>query len=291
MTYESILYETDGPVAAVTMNRPEKMNILGGPMLRDLVDGISEANADDQVKVIILRGTGRSFCAGFDFSQTGRPGQAGSSNSSWDPGAQIARGGAPMTPLSAPWRSPKPVIAQVHGYCVGGGCDLALSCDIVVAAEDARIGIPYARVWGCNLNGMMIYRLGLTKAKSLMLTGEPVDGKTAAEIGLINEAVPGPELEAAALKWARKLAQIPLTQLAVMKLIINQAYDNMGLQSTQLLGPILDSLMRHTPEGLDFVRTAYESGVKAAVAARDGPFGDYSQAPEEQKPHWHPGVS
>ena len=290
MEYESTLYSAAGAIATITMNRPQKMNILGGSMLRDIVAGIDEANADDAVKVIVLRGAGRSFCAGFDFSQTGRPGQAGSTIGQWDPGMQIARGGTPMTALSAPWRSPKPVIAQVHGYCVGGGCDLALSCDLVVAANDARIGIPYARVWGANLNGMMIYRLGLTRAKGLMLTGEPVDGKTAAEIGLINEAVPGPELEGAVQRWATKLSRIPITQLAVMKLIINQAYDNMGLHSTQLLGPILDNLMRHTPEGLDFVRTAFEGGVKAAVTGRDGSFGDYSQAPEDQKPQWHPDL-
>jgi enoyl-CoA hydratase len=288
MPYDNVLYDKAGSIATITLNNPAKLNILGGGMLGDYTAALAEANRDREVKVVVLRGAGRAFCAGFDFSQTGRPGQAGSTNSEWDPGMQVAMGGTPMTALSAAWRSPKPVIAQVHGYCMGGGCDLALSCDIVVAAHDARIGIPYARVWGANLNGMMIYRLGLTKAKSWMLTGEPLDGKTAVEAGLINESVPGPELEGAVRRWAEKLALIPLTQQAAMKLIINQAYDNMGLQTTQLLGPILDNLMRHTPEGLAFVRQAYEGGVKSAVAGRDGPFGDYSQAPEEQKPHWQP---
>jgi enoyl-CoA hydratase len=288
MPYENVLYDKAGSIATITLNKPAKLNVLGAGILGDYVGALNEANRDREAKVVVLRGAGRAFCAGFDFSQTGRPGQAGSTNLEWDPGMQIAMGGTPMAALSAAWRSPKPVIAQVHGYCMGGGCDLALSCDIVVAADDARIGIPYARVWGCNLNGMMIYRLGLTRAKSWMLTGEPLDGRTAVEAGLINQSVPGPELEGAVRAWAEKLALIPLTQLSVMKLIINQAYDNMGLQSTQLLGPILDGLMRHTPEGLDFVKMAYEGGVKSAVAGRDGPFGDYSQAPEDQKPFWQP---
>jgi len=295
MPYDNILYETTDHIATITLNRPEKLNTLsgtmGGGILGDVRAAFDEAARDDDVKVIVLRGAGRAFCAGFDFSQTGRPGQAGASNTEWDPGSQIAGGGTPMTALTVPWRSPKPVIGQVHGWCVGGGSDLVLSCDIIIAAEDAQIGVPYARVWGCNLSGMMIYRLGLTRAKGMMLTGEPVDGRTAEQIGLINRAVPGPQLEDEVRAWARKLALIPHTQLAVMKLIINQAYENMGLHSTQLLGPILDSLMRHTPEGLAFVHTAFQESVQAAVAQRDGPFGDYSQAPRERQPRWHPGLA
>jgi enoyl-CoA hydratase len=182
------------------------------------------------------------------------------------------------------WRSPKPVIAQVHGWCVGGGSDMALCADIVIAADDAQLGTPYSRVWGCYLSGMWLYRLGLTKAKWLALTGEALSGKEAAEIDLINKAVPFERLEEEVRRCAQRLAALPLPQLAAMKLIVNQAYENMGLHSTQLLGPLLDGYMRNTAEGLRFVEVAGTQGVAAAVAERDRPFGDYSQAPPARRP-------
>ena len=182
------------------------------------------------------------------------------------------------------WRGLKPVIAKVHGYCVGGGSELALCADIVIASDDARFGTPYARVWGCHLTGMWIYRLGLAKAKYYALTGEWISGKEAVDIELINFSYPLEELDERVDEMAKKLAQIPLTQLVSMKLVVNQAYDNMGLQSTQTLGPILDGAMRNTREGRAFVRLAMSEGVKAAVTQRDAPFGDYSQADAEEQP-------
>jgi enoyl-CoA hydratase len=189
-----------------------------------------------------------------------------------------------LTQFMGLWRGLKPVIAKVHGYCVGGGSELALCADLVVASDDARFGTPYSRVWGCHLSGMWIYRLGLAKAKYYALSGEWISGKEAAEIELINFSYPLEELDAKVDELAAKLAKIPLTQLMAMKLIVNQAYDNMGLQSTQTLGPILDGIMRNTPEGRDFVRVARDEGVKEAVIRRDGPFGDYSQAPLGEQP-------
>jgi enoyl-CoA hydratase len=182
------------------------------------------------------------------------------------------------------WRTPKPVIAQVHGWCVGGGSDMALCADLVIAAEDAQIGTPYSRVWGCYLSGMWVYRLGLTKAKEHALTGKPLSGREAAEIELINAAVPFESLEDAVAAQARQVAAIPSSQLAAMKLIVNQAYERMGLHATQALGPILDGLMRNTPEGLAFVETAASAGVRAATTARDAPFGDYSAAGPDRRP-------
>jgi enoyl-CoA hydratase len=176
------------------------------------------------------------------------------------------------------------VIAQVHGWCVGGGSDLALCADIVIASEDARIGTPYSRMWGCYLTGMWLYRLGLTKAKEFALTGKPLSGSEAAELELINAAVPFAKLESEVAARAAQLAALPLSQLAAMKLIVNQAYENMGLASTQLLGPVLDGLMRNTPQAKEFVQTAEREGVAGAIARRDGPFGDYSQAPGDQQP-------
>jgi enoyl-CoA hydratase len=177
------------------------------------------------------------------------------------------------------WNSPKPIIAQVHGWCVGGGSDMALCADLIVAAEDAQIGTPYSRVWGCYLSGMWVYRLGLAKAKEYALTGKPLTGREAADLELINRAVPAEELEAAVQELAHQLSQNPSSQLAAMKLVVNQAYENMGLKSTQLLGSVLDGMMRNTPEAHEFVETAMNEGVGAAVAKRDGPFSDYSQRP------------
>ena len=152
------------------------------------------------------------------------------------------------------WRSPKPVIAQVHGWCVGGGSDYALLADIVVASEDAQFGTPYSRVWGAYLSGMWIYRLGLAKAKEHALTGKPLTGSEAADVGLINRAVPFAELEATVAELAAGLTSIPASQLAAQKLVVNQAYENMGLGATQTLGPILDGLMRNTPDAERFIR-------------------------------------
>jgi enoyl-CoA hydratase len=190
----------------------------------------------------------------------------------------------PVPKFMSMWRAPKPVIAQVHGWCVGGGSDMALCADLVIASEDARIGTPYSRVWGCYLSGMWLYRLGLAKAKEVALTGRALSGTEAAELELINRAVPFAELEGTVREQAAQLASLPGSQLAAMKLVVNQAYENMGLASTQYLGPILDGLMRNTPDAKRFVQTAEREGVAAAIEGRDGPFGDYSQAPPEAKP-------
>jgi enoyl-CoA hydratase len=191
---------------------------------------------------------------------------------------------SPTQQFMAMWRTPKPVIAQVHGWCLGGGSETALCADIVIASDDARIGTPYARMWGCHLSGMWIFRLGLTKAKEYALTGRPVSGAEAAEIGLINRAVPFERLEAEVADWARRLAAIPASQLAAMKLVVNQVYENQGLHSTQLLGPVLDGLMRNTPDARAFIDLARSDGVAAVLAERDGPWHDYSHAPPGEQP-------
>jgi enoyl-CoA hydratase len=161
---------------------------------------------------------------------------------------------------------------------------MALCADLIIASEDAQIGTPYSRMWGAYLSGMWIYRLGLTKVKWHALTGEPLSGSDAAEAGLINVAVPFERLEDEVMATAEKLASSPASQLAAMKLVVNQAYENMGLASTQTLGPILDGLMRNTPDAHRFIEIAERDGVGAAITERDGPFGDYSQAPPERKP-------
>ena len=290
MPYQTLLYDTHGALATITLNRPERLNTIVPPMPDELESAVREATADAAVKVIVLRGAGRAFCAGFDFAGGFHHwDQALTTDGAWDPGkdfvAATSQSLGAVPKFMSLWRSPKPVIAQVHGWCVGGGSDLALCADLVIASEDARIGTPYSRMWGCYLSGMWLYRLGLTRAKELALTGASLSGSDAAEVQLINAAVPFERLAGEVGERAAALASLPSSQLAAMKLIVNQAYENMGLASTQLLGPVLDGLMRNTPEATRFIELAEREGVGAAVAQRDGPFGDYSQAPSAGKPN------
>jgi enoyl-CoA hydratase len=289
MSYETLRYEVDDATATITFDRPDRLNTIVPPMPDELEAAVHEAVADSQVRVIVLRGAGRAFCAGFDFGAGFHLyDEALKTDGRWDPGKDFvfatAPSLAPVPKFMSLWRSPKPVIAQVHGWCVGGGSDMALCADLVIASEDARIGTPYGRMWGCYLTGMWIYRLGLTRAKEYALTGRPLSGTEAAEVGLINRAVPFAELEATVAEEARLLASVPPSQTAAMKLVVNQAYENMGLAATQTLGPILDGLMRNTPDAERWIELAEKEGVGAAVTARDGGFGDYSQAPREDKP-------
>ena len=289
MPFQTLLYDVDGAVATITLNRPDRLNTIVPPMPDEVEDAVTMAVADAAVKVIVLRGAGRSFCAGYDFAGGFRHwDEAITTDGAWDPGKDFVMA---TTPSASPtqkfmsiWRSPKPVIAQVHGWCVGGGSDFALCADLVIASEDARIGTPYSRMWGAYLSGMWLYRLGLTRAKEFALTGRPLSGVEAAAAGLINRAVPFADLERVVHDEALLLASIPSSQLAAMKLIVNQAYENMGLASTQTLGPILDGLMRNTPDAARFIDLAAREGVGAVVAERDGPFGDYSQAPDGEQP-------
>ena len=204
----------------------------------------------------------------------------------WDPGKDFvftsARATGPNQKFMAIWRASKPVIAQVHGWCVGGASDYALCADIVIASDDAVIGTPYARMWGAYLTGMWLYRLSLAKVKWHSLTGEPLTGIEAAAVELINESVPFDNLEARVTEVAAKLASIPLSQLQAQKLIVNQAYENMGLASTQTLGGILDGLMRNTPDALEFIDTASEPGRARRDRAPRRPVGRLQPGPAGQ---------
>jgi enoyl-CoA hydratase len=287
MSFETLLYDTDGAIATITLNRPERLNTIVPPMPDEFEAAVRQATVDSRIKVIVLRGAGRAFCAGYDFGGGFHHwDEMLTTDGRWDPGKDFIGASAygPTQKFLSLWRSPKPVIAQVHGWCVGGGSDMALCADLIIASEDAQIGTPYSRVWGCYLSGMWIYRLGLTKAKEHALTGKPLSGRQAADIELINAAVPFEGLEAEVARQAEQLANIPSSQLAAMKLIVNQTYENMGLHSTQTLGPILDGLMRNTPDAHAFIERATRDGVRAATNDRDALFGDYSMAGPDRRP-------
>src|ERR1700743_818800 len=284
--FETLLYTTAGAGATSTLNRPDQRNTIVPPIRGEHEAAVGLARRVRPVKVSVLRGAGRAFSGGYDFGDGFQHwGEAMNTDGRWDPGKDFAmvsaRETGPTQKFMAIWRASKPVIAQVHGWCVGGASDYALCADIVIASNDAVIGTPYSRMWGAYLTGMWLYRLSLAKVKWHSLTGPPLPGVEGRTGELINEAVPFERLEARVAEIAAELTQIPLSQLQAQKLIVNQAYENMGLSSTQTLGVILDGLMRNTPDALDFIRTAQSDGVRAAVERRDGPVGDYRQAPAE----------
>src|SRR4051795_3901351 len=274
----SVLLETDGAVATLTLNRPERLNTITQQVAQDVRAGLEEAQRDENVRVIRLKGAGRAFCAGYDIDWGAESMREAEAGRPWDPMADLAMTSRFVDTYMALWRSPKPVISQVHGFCVGGGTDFALCSDMIVCAEDCRIGYPPARVWGSPTTAMWTYRLGLERSKRLLLTGDALDGRTAVEWGLASLAVPADELDESALGLAKRVALLPANQLQMMKLLVNQVYEQMGLHVTQIIGTLLDGAARHTPEGVAFTRRAM-GDVRAAVAERDGPFGDYGQTP------------
>ncbi len=271
MNYKTLRYEKRGRIARITLNRPRRLNAITSAMPREIRLAVEQANADDGVHVIVLQGAGRAFCAGYDLKDFAeRKGRNSyTQDMPWDPMIDYRGMKANTDDFFSLWRSYKPTICKVHGYAVAGGSDIALCADIVIMAEDARIGYMPARVWGCPTTAMWVYRLGAEKAKRMLLTGDTIDGRTAKEWGLVIDAVPEAELEDAVLKLAKRMAGVPKNQLMMQKLMINQAYDNMGLANTQMIATLFDGITRHSPEGQWFKHYAEEKGYKEAVRMRD----------------------
>jgi enoyl-CoA hydratase len=274
----SVLRETDGAVSTLILNRPDRLNTITPGLIEDLQAGLAAAQADDDVRVIRLKGAGRAFCAGYDIDWGAEVMRDNEAGRPWDPMADLALMSRFVDTYMSLWRSRKPVIAQVHGFCVGGGTDFALCSDLIVCAEDCRIGYPPARVWGSPTTAMWTYRLGLERSKRLLLTGDPLDGRRAVEWGLASECHPEADLDEAALALCRRVAMLPANQLHMMKVLVNQTIEQMGLHTTQLIGTLLDGAARHTPEGTAFSQAALQD-VRSAVRDRDAPFGDYGQEP------------
>ncbi len=275
MSFKHLLYETDGAIATITLNRPERLNAISRGMPQELREAVEKANDDDTVHCIVLTGTGRSFCAGYDlidFAERKAPAgsQDDAADGPWDPMVDFAMMYRNTQDFMSLWRSNKPTIAKVRGHAVAGGSDIALCCDMVVMADDAKIGYPPARVWGVPTPMMWVYRLGAEKAKRMLLTGDLITGQEAAAMGLVLEAVPESEIDARVVALATRIAAVPKNQLMMVKLAVNQAIDSMGLTQTQMFATIFDGIARHSPEGAWFKRLAEEKGFKEAIRKRDG---------------------
>ncbi len=275
---ETLRTETEAGVRSIVLSRPAEYNTIT-PQLRDeLAASVDEADADPAVHVILLRAEGPAFCAGYGFDWA-VPAEAAPRERVWDSVADYRMMSRFVDAYMKLWYASKPTIAAVQGWCIGGGTDMVLCADLIVAGEGASFGYPPSRVWGTPTTAMWVYRMGLEQAKRYMLTGDEIPARTAAEIGLILEAVPDDDLQDHAMALATRMAQVPVNQLVMLKLLCNQTAENMGIASSRTLGTLFDGIARHTQEGLDFVARAQEAGFRQAVRDRDDPFGDYGSRP------------
>ena len=279
--------ETGDGVRSIVLSRAREYNTITPELRDELAAAIDEADADPEVRVILLRADGPAFCAGYGLdwavagqAAEGRRSADGRPAHAWDSVADWRMMKRFVDTYMKLWYAQKPTIAAVQGWCIGGGTDLVLCADMIVAGDSARFGYPPSRVWGTPTTAMWVYRLGLERAKRYLLTGDEIPARRAAELGLILEVVPDDRLLDHALGLARRMARVPTNQLMMLKLLCNQTAEHMGMASTRLLGTLFDGIARHTQEGLDFVRRAEEVGFRQAVRERDDPFGDYGSRPK-----------
>jgi enoyl-CoA hydratase len=265
-----IIYEQSGRIAHITLNRPDVLNAINEALPSALEAAVIRANADESTRVIILSGAGRAFCAGYDldiFAESSGT-NPGVQEMPWDPVKDFAFMKRNTDCFMSLWRSLVPVICKVHGYAIAGGSDIALCADLLVVADNAQLGYPPARVWGCPPTAMWVYRLGAERAKRLLFSGDLIDGRQAEAWGL-GQAVPAADLDDEVDRIAQRMATVPRNQLIMQKMMVNQALENMGLSSTQTLANFFDGITRHSPEGVNFKQRAEAMGWKQAVRERD----------------------
>jgi len=262
-----ILVEVERGRARITLNRPEKRNALSLALLEQLHEALWDADADREVHAVIVRGAGKCFSAGYDLAEAPRRGARSFDDDTW----QLERAQRLRMAL---FDMHKPVIAQVHGHCLAGGTDVALLCDMVIAADDAVFGFPPARDLGALPNNLWLYNVGPQWAKRLTLTGDTVTGREAAHIGLVLKSVPADVLEAEVEGLADRLAQIDADLLAANKRIINLGLELMGARTLQRLACENDARGHLAESARGFVRKAAEKGLKSALTERDAKFGD-----------------
>lgn len=300
MEFTTLAYEVDGRVARITLDRPERGNGITQQLIRELVAAVEQADLDPRVHVMLLAGNGRGFCGGYDLvdsaerlagAQSAEPSSGAPSAASagspldpavmaanhdprgqWDPTVDFAMMHRNVRGFMSLMRADKPVVCKVHGFCVAGGTDLALCADLIVIAEDARIGYPPARVWGSPTTGLWAKRIGAQRAARLLYTGDTLTGSEAVEWGLAVEAAAPDRLDARTEELVQRIALMPVNQLRMMKLVVTQSLLGGDLHGAQVLGTLLDGAARHTPEGFAFQQRAAREGFKAAVRERDAPF-------------------
>lgn len=305
-SWQTILYERTGPVARITLNRPARGNGINFAMPTELAACVEAANLDPTVHVILLAGNGAGFCGGYDlvecaeqrFDNAMQPETVGNEHapagSPLDPSVQQANHDPAQTwdamldyalmsrnvrAFMSLFYGDKPVVCKVHGFCVGGGTDIALCADLLVIAAEAKFGYPPARVWGTPTTALWAYRLGLQRAKRLLFTGDSLTGREAYEWGLAIDAPAQAQLDERCEQLVARIARLPVNQLMMMKLTLNQTLLAQGLQNAQTLATLCDGIARHTREGYAFQQRAAEAGFKQAVRERDEPFGDFGRKP------------
>lgn len=297
---EPVLYEVDGRIARITLNRPERGNALTLELIGALADRVEEADLDPRVHVMLLSGNGSGFSGGYDLFDSAEQmleggfgegeGPGGSPldpaviarnhdpSGTWDPMVDYAMMSRNVRAFMSLFEATKPVVCKVHGFCVAGGTDMALCSDLLVIASDAKIGYPPARVWGSPTTALWAHRIGAQRAKRLLFTGDSLSGTEAVEWGLAIEAPAPDELDERTEVLLGRIARLPVNQLQMMKLLVNQTLYAQGLHATQVLGTLLDGITRHTPEGYAFQQHAAEAGFREAVRERDEPFGDHGRS-------------
>ncbi len=309
-----VRYEVTDRIARITLDRPERGNGITPRVVRELAGCVERADLDPAVHVLLLAGAGSGFCGGYDLVESaegmGARAPAGVSGAeaagartvgavsgasgspldpaviaanhdpggTWDPMVDYAMMSRNVQGFMSLFHCGKPVVCRVHGFCVAGGTDMALCSDLLVIAEDAKIGYPPARVWGSPTTALWAHRVGAQRAKRLLFTGDSLSGREAVEWGLAIEAPAADQLEQRTEILLARIARVPVNQLMMMKLLVNQTVYAQGLHDAQVLGTVFDGITRHTAEGYAFQRRAAEAGFREAVRERDEPFGDVGRS-------------
>ena len=287
---EPVRYEERDDIAIITLNRPEKKNTLTDAVIQGVADGIDAATKSRDVAAIVVRGEGGTLTAGYDLTPASGDIEAGWTTpygakgpapreGAWDPVRDYQFMGHNVRRFMKIWECPKPVIGQIEGWAIGGATDMILCADLLYMASDAHIGYAPSRIYGTPTTMMWVYRLGLEHAKQYLLTGRAIDAAEAHRIGLVSHVIDPADISAAVEAEARRFANIPANQLALNKLLINQAFENMGLRTSQMLGTFFDGVTRHTEEAYRWVESFEDKGFRQVVRERDDPWEDYGSAP------------